>query len=312
MPRHYTSRRYCLAILILSTLGVASASAQRPSAAIRTRMVDVGGYRTRVHVSGLDRRKAGTPVVVFENGAGSRLEVWNRVLPRVSSLAPVVAYDRSGLGQSEWDGQAPTPRHVTNRLRSMLERVGAKPPYVLVGYSWGGILVRYFAGYHPRDIAGLVFVDPGPMVTVPLADRLASFEAIGVGRPGFDAYWSRLAALFDRAPPAVRAELDVFRGLVQMDSVDRELLPVPGVPMVAIVAGKHLPLAGFQLPFDARAHFEADVRQRARILQEWTLASPAGTLIVSNHSTHAVPREDPELIVWAVERVLSTLRAASR
>jgi pimeloyl-ACP methyl ester carboxylesterase len=261
----------------------------------------------RVQFSGLDSRRPGSPVVVFEAGAGNALEVWTNVLPHVAAVAPVVAYDRAGLGRSQWDNEAPTPKHVSNRLRRLLERIGAKPPYVLVGYSWGGILTRYFAGYHPADVAGLVFIDPGPMVTQSAAEKLAPFDAVSAGRSGFDAYWSRLGVLFERSPPAARAEVDVFRGLMQLDSADHDLRPVPDVPVVVVIAAKYLPLPMLQLPFDARAHFEADVRHRIKSLQEWALASPRGTLVVSNHSTHAIPREDPDLIVWAVKRVLSAI-----
>lgn len=294
-----------LALVGLSWLSAVGAWAQQPAPLAQTRMVDVEGHTMRVRATGLDRQAAGSPVVVFENGAGNALEVWNDVLPNVATVSPVVAYDRSGLGQSEWDNQAPTPRHVSNRLRALLNRIGARPPYVLVGYSWGGILARYFAGYYPSEIAGLVLIDPGPMVTEPLAQRLAPFDSIGAGRAGFDEYWSRLRALFDRASPAMRAEVGVFRALVQRDSVDPEVRRVPDVPMVVIVAGKYRPLPAFQLPFDARAYFETELRHRTRLLQEWVLALPQGTLVVASSSTHAVPREDPDLIVWAVKRVLA-------
>src|SRR5688572_1316678 len=290
---------------VASWLGGASATAQPSDSRVQVRMVDVDGHAVRVQAVGLDRRRPGSPIVVFEAGAATGLDVWSNVLPSVASLAPVVAYDRAGLGLSEWDNKAPTPEHVSNRPRRLLERLDAKPPYVLVGYSWGGNLARYFAGYHPRDVAGLVLVDPGPIVTQSLAERLAPFDAIGAGRAGFDAYWSRLGALFERAPPAVRAEVDVFRGLVQLDSAALDLGHMPDVPLVVIVAAKYLPLPMLQLPFDARAHFEADVRHRIKLLQEWALAAPQGTLVVSNHSTHAVPREDPQLIVWAIRRVLT-------
>ena len=290
---------------VASWLGGASATAQPPDSRGNVRMVDVDGHAVRVQAIGLDRRRPGSPILVFEAGAATGLDVWSSVLPSAVSLAPVVTYDRAGLGSSERDNQRPTPRHVANRLRRLLEQLGAKPPYVLVGYSWGGNLARYFAGYHPDDVAGLVFVDPGPIVAQSLAERVAPFDAIGAGRAGFDAYWSRLGVLFERAPPAVRAEVDVFRGLVQLDSAELDLGHIPDVPVVVIIAAKYLPLPMLQLPFDARAHFEADVRHRIKLLQEWALASPRGTLVVSNHSTHAVPREDPELIAWAIRRVLA-------
>ena len=81
-----------------------------------------------------------------------------------------------------------------------MRQIGADPPYVLVGFSWGGMLARYFAGYYPNDIVGLVFIDPSPMVTESLADNLKPFETIGAGRAGFEAYWSSFMSLLADAP----------------------------------------------------------------------------------------------------------------
>ena len=86
------------------------------------------------------------PVVVFESGAGMPLETWDPILEKVAAFAPVVAYDRSGTGQSPWDGQPPTPQRANQRLKRLLELLGVPSPFVLVGHSWGGALARYFAG----------------------------------------------------------------------------------------------------------------------------------------------------------------------
>ena len=295
------------ALAVWTAVGV-HAAAQQPGAPASVKMVAVDGRPMRVQVSGLESRKPGSPVVVFEAGATNSLDVWRSVLPQVAAVAPVVAYDRAGLGRSAWDSTAPTPRHVSSKLRRLLQGIGAGPPYVLVGYSWGGSLARYFAGYHPGDVAALVYVDPGPIVTQSLADEVAPFDAIGAGRSGYDAFWSGYAALMQRASPAARAEFDVFRGLMQREPADRDLRPAPDVPVVVLVAAKpYPPLPG--LPYDPQAQFQADLRHRIRMLQEWALVSPRGTLVVTNHTSHAIPREDPDLIVWAVKRALSTVPA---
>jgi pimeloyl-ACP methyl ester carboxylesterase len=297
--------------LVLVTGLDGTALAQRPSGLTGVAMVDLDGHAVRVQAVGLDRRKPGTPVVVFEAGVANSLDIWEGILPQVAALAPAVAYDRAGLGFSEWDETTPTPRHVADRLRRLLRLIEADPPYVLVGYSWGGMLARYFSSYYPETVAGLVLVDPGPMITQSFDENLAPFDAIGAARAGYEAYWSRFAGLFEKAAPPVRAEFDVLRRLMDIDVSDRDLHPVPEVPMIIVVAAKYLALPNLQLPFDPRAHFEADLRYRIRILGEWTLASPRGTLVVSNHTTHAVTREDPDLVVWAVTRVVSMLEHRS-
>jgi pimeloyl-ACP methyl ester carboxylesterase len=281
--------------------------AQPNPALVGVRMIDLDGRAVRVQAIGLQDRRPGTPVIVFEAGASNSLEVWRGLLPQIASIAPVVAYDRAGLGRSEWDDTTPTPRHVTDRLRRVLRQIGADPPYVLVGFSWGGMLARYFASYYPSDIVGLVFVDPSPMVTESLADNLTPFETIGAGRAGFDAYWSSFTSLLADAPQAVRAENEVMRGLLDMNLAERDLRPIPGVPMVVIVAAKYFAVP-LKVSFDLQALFQADLRYRLRVLNEWVLASPHGTLVMANNTTHTVPREDPGLIVSAVQRVLGASR----
>jgi pimeloyl-ACP methyl ester carboxylesterase len=295
------------AVVATVTLAVSPSAYSQPTPALPgVRMIELDGRAVRVQAIGLQDRRPGQSIVVFEAGATNSLEIWGGILPQIASMSPVVAYDRAGLGRSEWDDTTPTPRHVADRLRRVLRQIGADPPYVLVGFSWGGMLGRYFAGYYPGEIVGLVFVDPSPMVTESLADNLTPFEAIGVGRAGFEAYWSSFAGLLARASPAVRAEHQVLRGLLERDLADRDLRPVPAVPMVVVVAAKYLAVP-LMVPFDLRRHFQADLRYRLKVLNEWVLASPHGTLVMANNTTHTIPREDPGLIVSAVQRVLGAL-----
>jgi len=293
-------------VLLACAAFVGDGQAQRPSAEAVLRVVDVDGYAMRVQVSGLASRVPGTPVVVFEAGATNSLEAWRSVVQHLIGTTPFIAYDRAGLGESAWDNQTQTPKHVSGKLRRLLREIGADPPYVLVGHSWGGSLMRFFAGYYPHEIAGIVYVDPGPIITQSPGDELAPFEAIGAGRAGYEAFWSAYESLLERAPAPVRAEFGVFRSLMQREVSERDLQPAPHVPVVMILAAKPYPaLPG--LPFDAQQHFIADLRHRIDTLQQWALASGHGTVVVTNHTSHAVAREDPDLIVWAIQRVLSAI-----
>jgi len=291
----------------IALLASSDAYAQQNPVASEVKRIDLDGRAVRVQTIGLQGRRPGSPVVVFEAGAGNPLDVWRGILPQVAPMAPVVAYDRAGLGSSDSDNASPTPRHVADRLRRVLREIGAEPPFVLVGASWGGMLARYFASYCPDDVAGLVFVDPAPMVTESLASNLRPFETIGAGRAGFDAYWSSVAALMAGRPPAVRAEMQVARSLLETDLAARDLRQVPPVPMVVIVAAKYrqLPLA---VPFDMKRYFDADLRYRLGVLNEWVLGSPHGTLVVASNTTHTISQDDPDLIVSAIRRVLGALR----
>jgi hypothetical protein len=101
--------------------------------------------------------------------------------------------------------------------------------------------------------------------------------------------------------------MQVFHGLLEQDLASRDLRQIPAVPMVVVVAAKYLAVP-LMVPFDLQQHFQADLRYRLKVLNEWVLASPHGTLVMATNTTHTIPREDPGLIISAVQRVLGASR----
>jgi pimeloyl-ACP methyl ester carboxylesterase len=75
-------------------------------------------------------------------------------------LTQVCSYDRAGLSWSEPTPAARSIDTLVGELRLLLEHTGVPPPYVLVGHSFGGLIIRAYARSHPTEVAGLVFVDP--------------------------------------------------------------------------------------------------------------------------------------------------------
>jgi pimeloyl-ACP methyl ester carboxylesterase len=119
------------------------------------RLVSVEGCLLHVLEEG-----TGSPAIVFESGIAASSLSWRPVTPLVKSYAKVVSYDRAGLGWSERCAKPRTLTQITNELGALLERAGIGPPYILVGHSFGGLVIRAFAHRWPERAAGLVFVDP--------------------------------------------------------------------------------------------------------------------------------------------------------
>ena len=119
-------------------------------------MVEIGAGR-KLYVR---ERGAGGPTVVFEAGIAATNLNWFHVQEQVSQFTATASYDRGGLGWSSPCQSARTPANIAVELHSMLDRAGIKPPFVLVGHSFGGLVVRRFTLLYPDEVAGLVLVDP--------------------------------------------------------------------------------------------------------------------------------------------------------
>lgn len=108
------------------------------------------------------------PVVIIEAGLGSSHVEWVTVARMIAERARVYSYDRAGYGLSQPSPtQEYTAQNRIQELSKLLEIAGIEPPYVLVGHSYGGVLVREFVRQHREQVAGMVIVD-SPRSRTPL------------------------------------------------------------------------------------------------------------------------------------------------
>src|SRR4030095_2135936 len=97
--------------------------------------------------------------VVFESGAGDFSFDWSLVQPAVAHFTRVCSYDRAGNAWSDLGPLPLTMAQVTYELHTALMRAGVRGPYLLVGQSIGGLLIRAFAERYPGEVVGMVLVD---------------------------------------------------------------------------------------------------------------------------------------------------------
>jgi pimeloyl-ACP methyl ester carboxylesterase len=108
--------------------------------------------------------------IIFENGSGLTTEEWTQnkqFLTCVKQYGSLFIYDRNGLGKSPADLHTSVSNPITaalvnNKLIKLLKQRHVSPPYILVGHSYGGLYVDYFARKYPDIIKGILMVDPLP------------------------------------------------------------------------------------------------------------------------------------------------------
>jgi pimeloyl-ACP methyl ester carboxylesterase len=279
-----------------------SAAAQT---AAPTTLVEVDGHKLNVRLSGI--AKPGVPTVVFESGLGSPpSDTWFSVRSEIAAKTRTVAYERAGIGASEPGPEPRSIKQIVAELHRLLARLEVPPPYVLVGHSYGGAIIHSFAATYPKEIAGMIYVDPTDF-TQTEADILALWEKAGA-KDGRDGLRKTQEQMMTSAPAGVKAE---FRELDRMErggfAALRAAGDPPDVPVVFLVAGKPQPLPpAATFPGDYDRLFLANLEQRLDHFSKLAQRASNGTLVHTSKSGHFMNLTEPDLVVWAIQRVLSS------
>ena len=102
----------------------------------------------------------GEPTVVFITGKGEAQTEFKKVYSKIKKITQIFSYDRTGIGQSQSLNNDRTVDTMAVELNDLLEKENIKPPYILVGHSLGGYVMRCFTNMYPTKVSGLVFVEP--------------------------------------------------------------------------------------------------------------------------------------------------------
>lgn len=276
-------------------------------------LVNIGGQKVHVHCTG-----SGSPAVVLEAGAGDFSVVWSLVQPNIATFAHVCSYDRGGYAWSDPGTRPRTYAQLALELHSALDRLHVSPPYVLVGQSYGGLVVRGFADRYRTDVVGMVLVDathedqyrgyakgrpfPPPAIALDTAMIRAARDSQVQSITG------PLEAPLDRLPAWAQrvwrwaASLPVYR-MSQRAEVDwspEELERMHDARLTNRASLGDLPLIVLE-----RTHGDDTLQADLARL------STRGQRIVAAHSGHNIHIEEPDLVVRAVQRVIALAGAGA-
>ena len=101
-------------------------------------------------------QQPGLPTTVLVHGLDSCKQTWEGVLSELAALGlPAVAVDLRGHGESPHAGDF-RPEALASDVIAATERLGLRPPFVLVGHSMGGrVAMRLAAMDAERAAAGV-------------------------------------------------------------------------------------------------------------------------------------------------------------
>ncbi|MEL6439013.1 MAG: alpha/beta hydrolase [Cyanobacteria bacterium J06621_8] len=134
-------------------------------------LIDIGGYKIHLWVKG-----TGTTTIVIDHSLGG-IEGYF-LIDAIASQTRVCIYDRPGYGWSEPSPRKRCSQEIVQELDLLLTNAGIKPPYILVGDSFGSYNMRLYAHQYPEKVQGIVLTDglhESGMLNLPVIIRAVKY-----------------------------------------------------------------------------------------------------------------------------------------
>ena len=306
-------------VLLLVCVGVWARVVRRSDAKIPApgRLVEVEPGR-RMH---LLCQGEGRPTVVLEAGLGDHgWSSWSPVQPQIASTSRTCSYDRAGTGWSDPPRVDPMPTAIVDDVRALLTAAGEPGPYILVGHSLGGPIVRHYAHRFPGEVAGLILVDgshedqltrlpPLPKSAELVVSLLPAIHFLGLDRLT-GAFVSDTAALTQLARQASDASVAntswIYDHLAPFLAQARDAGTSLGdIPLTVLTASS---MASPMLTPEQAAAFH---RTWVTLHEEIATYSRKGTQRIVPNSTHYIQKDQPRAVIDAVTTMVTAWRSTA-
>jgi pimeloyl-ACP methyl ester carboxylesterase len=272
-------------------------------------LVDVGGHRLHINCTG-----TGSPTVVIEAGLGDWSTSWaGYVQPEVAKTTRVCTYDRAGLGWSETGPFPQDAAQYSKELHTLLQNASVPGPYVMVGHSLGGFIVRVFAHEYASEVGGVVLIDSmnPKQVTQPPKDEQSpsnsrsqpfSFQAL-LARFGVARLIVKLPAIAQSVGPNQEAYYPLYIRPQTFQTTTNEYQGVPAsaAEAAAVKTFGDLPLIVLTAKLNDNPGWP---EWQTELLQ---LSSNRQHLFAEN-SGHIIQLDEPEAAVAAIVKMVELVR----
>ena len=267
-------------------------------------LVRIGEHRLFISCTG----GAGTgPTVLLEAGGGGSSGEWSVVREQLGAAVRTCAYDRAGLGRSEQGPRPRTMRQEVLELHALLDAARQAPPYVMVGQSIGGLLVRLYADAYPAEVAGVVLVDPTHESGVLGSGRYGGIVRLrekATGRPVPAPRLSQAGGTPDDPNADYMAE--EFQAMY----LARQRVPQPlrQRPLIVLAAGRRpAPPPGVSQELWTSIRDERD-----ELVRDLAGLSDNSRFVRVDGSGHAIHRDEPAAVAEAIRTVYDAVVTRAR
>jgi pimeloyl-ACP methyl ester carboxylesterase len=272
-------------------------------------LVDIGGGPKMY----LECRGTGSPTVFIVPGGKAAADDWTEdspVFADVAKFTRVCSFDRPGtpLADGSPSRSDPVPMPITAGdsvadLHALVAAAGIEAPFVIVGHSYGGLIVRLYAMTYPADVDGMVLVDA-------LSEGLRAAET--------PEEWAHQKIILDGD---LTESLKIYPDIERADadpSFDQLLAAPPLQPMPLVVLSADHPWGPLVPGFIADGSLPPDTppdigyvtdRAQKQAQAELAAAVPGSKHIINTDSGHEIHKDQPQLVLDSIREVVEAVRA---
>jgi len=252
------------------------------------KMVDVGGRKLHACFYG-----KGSPAVILVSGFGATQTYWNPVIPDLAAQTTVVTFDRAGIGKSEINDLPTHGLQSAKDLHVLLEKTNVPKPYILIGHSYGGDVVRLFAFLYPGDMGGMILEDAQHEGILDEQRKILK----GKDREILEEMATRFS------PPENPITEGDYRNITHEQLKNNKRLPdIPFVVMIAGDRSQHMPPVFSEEAIEKIAELGMEMHKKMVAL------IPGGKYIIVEGAGHNIHLEKPGALIGPIIDMITDAR----
>ncbi len=266
-------------------------------------------------------------VLVIETGIGSSFYDWYSIVEDLKEYFTIVLYHRCGYGKSQAPKTSRTTKNIAEELNYLLDKIGIKDKFILIGHSFGGLCVQHYAKMYPYKLKGIVLIDSTsfnfmqlyklhtpvmkPLIAIDKmvesninASTKSKEELNQQNRDIISAYENRISDVdmksveeFFTSSTLHKTIADEFRNWDISSNEIKSISEFPNIPLIVIARDSKVAereWVKYSIPDKEATLYE---NQWRKLQIELSKLSDKGRLVIAENSDHEIYLDRPDVII---------------
>lgn len=273
-------------------------------------------------------------VLVIETGIGSSFYDWYSIVEDLKEDFTIVLYHRCGYGKSQDPKTSRTTKNIAEELNYLLDKIGIKEKFILMGHSFGGLCVQHYAKMYPYRLKGIMLIDSTSfnfkqlyMLDTPVMNSLIAIDKMvesnidsskkskeelrDQNRNIISAYENRISDVDMKSVEEFFTSSILHKTIAEefqnwhIDSKEiKSILEFPNIPLIVIARDNKVTERGwvkYNIPEKEAILYENEWR---KLQIELSKLSDEGRLIIAENSDHEVYLDRPDVIIHNLKTLI--------